>query len=76
MHYDKIERSVCAAHGLVTSTQLGTQHSYRDGLFNILAAVWGPCGQYPSTCLINVASLTQHLQSLGPIENNYSINRV
>lgn len=44
-------------------------------LFNILATVWGPSGQFPSTCLINVASLTRLLQSSGSLANNYSITR-
>ena len=75
MHYDKIERSVCTAHRPVISMQLGTHHSYKASLFNIQATVWGPCGEYPSTCLINVASLARLLQSSSPLSNNYSINR-
>lgn len=76
MRYDKIERSVCVVHRPVISAQLGTHHSYKAGLFNIPATVRGPCGQYPSACLINVSSLTRLLQSSSsPLANNYSNSR-
>lgn len=55
---DNIERPVCSAHRPVIYTQLGTHHSNLVGLFNTQATVWGPCGRYLSTCIVNVASLT------------------
>lgn len=51
------EISVCGSQACY-STQLGTRRSYRAALFNILPTGWGPCGQFPSTCLINVPSFT------------------
>lgn len=58
MHYDKIERSASSAPRPATSAQLGTRHSWKASLFNVLTAARGPCGQQPATCIINVASLT------------------
>lgn len=51
-------------------------HSYKASLFNMLAAVWGPCGQSPSTGLINVASPTQLIQSSSLLTNNYGITEL
>lgn len=73
MHYDKIERSVCTVLSAGYFAQLGMHHPYKAGLFNMLATVWGPCGQDPSTCLINVASPMMPVQSSSPLTNNYSI---
>lgn len=73
MHYDKIERSVCTVLSAGYVAQLGMHHPYKAGLFNMLATVRGPCGQDPSTCLINVASPTMPVQSSSPLTNDYSI---
>lgn len=72
MHYDKTEGSVCTVHSASYFAQLGTNHSYKASLFNMVATVWGPCGQYTSTCLINVASPTWLIQSSSPLTNKYS----
>lgn len=69
----QIERSVCTVLSAGYFAQLGMHHPYKAGLFNMLATVRGPCGQDPSTCLINVASPTMPVQSSSPLTNNYSI---
>lgn len=69
MHYDRIERSVCTIDSASFFLRCCRQGQFIQYAGHCMRPTW-------TISLINVAPLTRHIQSSGPLINNYSITEL